>query len=457
MNFSGYTKIAIFFIVLGVGGGAYIITSADTLSDFNVKEYETIVADATGLSTRSKIYQAGVVVGRVKGITLVGNEAILRLALLKNLEVREGAVVSRKSSSILGTSILTIDPGGNSYPVIPVGGRIKSEKEAGDMNAVMGTVQDLGTQVSEILKEFQQNQLAMLAISIETFNSIAQRLERIMEQGEMYGTGPAGDIYVTLENLRVITEGISRGEGNVGQAIFDEELYKSLLTTMQEIEIAVVKLQETLDSINTAATGANTVIENASVIVERAVGLGVQVDTFGSYFTQANQVQAGASIRIVPTSNDRWYRVGVSSLPNGRITRTVTQTNGSLYEDVTETNFPAFAIDAELARQFKFLTIRGGLIESTGGIGLDIQPIKWVSISGEVFDFKTGEPPNLRGTITVFPFFDPDSDKPWNWLYLKGGISNSLSDSRDFFIGGGLRFADREVKGLVGLLPALNN
>ena len=457
MNVSGYTKIALFFIVLGVCGGAYIITSADTLSDFNIREYETVVADATGLSTRSKIYQAGVVVGRVKGITLDGNEAILKIALLKNLDVREGASVSRKSSSILGTSILTLDPGGNFYPIIPPGGRINAAKEAGDMNAVIGTVQDLGTQISEILREFQQNQLAMLAISLETFNSIAQRLERIMEQGELYGTGPAGDIYVTLENLRAITEEINRGDGNVGQAIYDEGLYKSLLSTMQEIEVAVIKLQGTLDSINTAATGASTVIENASVIVERAVGLGVQVDTFGSYFTQASQVQAGASIRIVPTSNDRWYRIGVSSLPNGRVTRTVTQINGGSHDDTIETEYPAFAVDAELARQFKFLTVRGGLIENTGGIGLDIQPIKWVSISGEVFDFKTGEAPNLRGTLTVYPFFDPESEKPWNWLYIKGGISNSLSDSRDFFIGGGVRFADKEVKGLVGLIPAFNN
>jgi hypothetical protein len=28
--------------------------------------------------------------------------------------------------------------------------------------------------------------------------------------------------------------------------------------------------------------------------------------------------------------------------------------------------------------------------------------------------------------------------------------------SWDFFFGGGLRFADREVKGLIGLIPAFN-
>ena len=485
MNFSGYAKIALFFIVLGVGGGAYIITSADSLSDFNVREYETVIADATGLSTRSKIYQAGVVIGRVKGITLSGNEAILRLALLKNIQVREGSIISRKTSSILGTSILTLEPGGNLSTIIPPGGRLGAARDSGDMTAVMDTVQELGGQISQLLKDFQQNQLALLAVSLETFNSIAQkidsqsdaelerisrilesvaliteRMERIMAQGEYQGTGPAADIYGTLENLRIITEEISRGRGNVGQTIFDDRLYDSLLATVQRIEEAVVKLQDTFDTINTVAVSAGTVIDNANVIVERAIGLGIQVDTSGSYFTRANQVQAGASIRLVPASNDRWYRIGVSSVPNGYSTRTVTETSidssKTIIEDTTETKYSVFMLDAELARSFGFVTIRGGLIENTGGIGLDIQPLRWLALSGEVFDFRTGETPNLRGTLTIYPFFDPDSDKPWNWLYIKGGISNSLNDSRDFFIGGGLRFADREIKGLVGLLPALN-
>ena len=457
------------------------------MSDFSTREYETIIADATGLSTRSKIYQAGVVVGRVKGITLSENEAILKLALVKDIKVREGAVISRKSSSILGTSILTLEPGDSLSPFIPPGGRLSAAKDSGDMTAVMGTVQELGGQISQLLKDFQQNQLALLAISLETFNSIAlkindqsdaelerisrilesvalitERMERIMAQGENQGAGPAADIYGTLENLRIITEEISRGRGNVGQTIFDDQLYASLLSTMQRIEVAVLKLQDALDTINTVATSAGTVIDNANVIVERAVGLGVQVDASGSYFTQANQAQAGASIRIVPASNDRWYRLGVSSAPNGYSTRTVTEIfdedgSSKRYKDTTETKYSIFTIDAELARCFGFLTIRGGLIENTGGIGLDIQPLRWVELSGEVFNFRTGEAPNLRGTLTIYPFFNPDSDKPWNWIYIKGGINDSLNNSRDFFVGGGLRFADREIKGLVGLLPALNN
>ena len=486
MNISRYAKIALFFIVLVGAGSVYIVTSASGMSDFNTREYRAVFTDATGLTTRSKIYLAGVAVGRIKGITLSGNEAVLQLAILKNVQLREGTLIARKSSSILGTSILTLDPASEPAPFISPGGMIAASKDTIDMDAAIGTVQDLGEQISRLLKDFQENQLALLSVSLQTFNAIAQKtneqadaelervsrilestaqitesVQRIMVKGEDSGDGPAGDIYVTLENIRMISDEISRGRGNVGQAIYDSQLYESILSTVQRLEVAVLKLQDTLDTINTAAASAGTVIESAGVIVDKAAGLGVQVDTSGSYLVSGGQVQAGASIRLIPSSNDRWYRIGVSSVPGGYSTRTVKETSidGAVPEikDVTETSYNFFAVDAELARRFGVMTLRGGLLENTAGMGLDIQPLRWVSASAEVFNFRTGEKPNLRGTITIYPFFDPDSDKPWQWIYVKGGITESLSDNRDFFVGGGIRFADREIKGLVGLLPALNN
>jgi phospholipid/cholesterol/gamma-HCH transport system substrate-binding protein len=477
MNSTRYVKIALFFITLGIAGGAYIIISADGLSNFNTRNYEVVLADATGLSTRSKIYLAGVAVGRVRGITLGENEAILQVAFLKNIQIREDARLARKASSILGTSVLNLDPGTELSPIIPPGGRVNSAKEAGGIDSLVGTARDLGGQISQLLKDFQENQLAMLSVSLETFNALAQKIniqsdaelervsrilesvaliteraERLMAQADDSDTGPAADIYGALENLRMITDEVRRGQGSMGQAIYDDRLYESILSTAQRIETAVLKLQTTLDTINVVA-------ENASVVVERAAGLGLQVDTSGSYNVLAGQMQGGASIRLTPASGDRWYSIGVTSAPNGYSTRKVKEIVDAAgirtVEDTTETRYH-FAVNAQLARRFNMLTFRGGLLENTAGFGLDIQPVRWASLSGDVFNFQTGEAPNFRGTLTVYPFFDPDSDKPWNWLYLKGGINDSLRDSRDFFVGGGVRFADREIKGMVGLLPALN-
>jgi phospholipid/cholesterol/gamma-HCH transport system substrate-binding protein len=485
MNISRYVKVALFFIVLGVAGSVYVIVSADGLSDFNTKVYEVVLPDATGLSTRSKVYLAGVAVGRVRGITLENSAARLRLAFLKNVEIRQDARISRRASSILGTSVLNLDPGTDLSPLVPPGGIINSDKNAADITAVLGLVQEMGGQITQLLRDFQDNQLALLSVSLETFNSIAQkvnaqsgaeldrvsrilestalvteRLEQLLSEDGTVDAESAGDVYKALENIRRITDEIRQGQGNIGQAVYDDRLYTSLLATVQRIDEAAIKLQAALDNINSLAKTADGVVADAGVIVKKAIGLGVEVDTFGRYDVIGEQLRAGASLRLSPASNDRWYRVGVSSAPDGIVYRTVKETtdnSGVLkVEDTTETRY-SFAVDAELARRFGIVTLHGGLLENTAGLGIDIQPVRWVSLSGEVFNFRKGEKPNLRGTLTVYPFFNPDSDKPWNWIYLRGGVTNALVDDRDYFVGGGLRFTDSEIKGLVGLIPALNN
>jgi phospholipid/cholesterol/gamma-HCH transport system substrate-binding protein len=485
MNVSRYVKVAAFFITLGVAGSAYIIISADGISDFNTRVYEAVLPDATGLSTRSKVYLAGVAVGRVRNITLENNEARLKVAFLKDVEIRSNARIARRSSSILGTSVLYLDPGTELAPIVPPGSRINTDENTADMGAVLGTVQEVGGQITQLLRDFQDNQLALLSISLETFNSIArqvdersgaelERVSRILEstaliterlEGLLAGgaadSGSAGDVYAALENIRRITDEIRRGDGNLGMALYDDQLYAGLLAATRKIDDAAAKLQNALDSINTLAINADGVVTDAGIIVKKAVGLGVEVDAAGRYDMIARQIRAGASIRLAPASNDRWYRVGVNSAPDGVVSRTVKEVDdsstGITIKDTTETRYSVFTVDAELARRFGVLTLHGGLLENTAGLGIDIQPIRWASMSWDVFNFRKDERPNLRGTLTIYPFFDPASAKPWNWIYLRGGVTNVLVDERDYFVGAGLRFTDTEIKGLVGLVPALNN
>ncbi|MCL2478202.1 MAG: MCE family protein, partial [Treponema sp.] len=417
-------------------------------------------------------------------IKLSGNEARIKVGFLNSLEIREGSQLTRKSSSLLGTSVLSLEPGPDTKPLIPPGGTINSGLNAADMNALLGNVSDLGTQITSILDEFQKNQMALMSVFLENANSITgqidsktgdeldkvsrildavalvtERIDTLLKNNEGNINSSMNDIYSALADVQSITDEIRQGKGNIGQAVYSDDLYNNLLAVTESTNQTAIKLTEALGSIDSLAKNTDNLVTNAGVIVDKALGLGIQIDSGVRYDFLSANMRAGASLRLQPASNDRWYRIGVSSVPDGVSHRTVTQTtNGSgsvTLEDTTETNYN-YAIDLELARSFGFLTLRGGLYESTAGFGLDITPLQWISLSGELFNFRSGELPNLRSTLTIYPFFNPDSDMPWNWIYINGGINNALTGQRDFFIGGGLRFADREVKGLVGLIPALN-
>jgi phospholipid/cholesterol/gamma-HCH transport system substrate-binding protein len=408
---------------------------------------------------------AGVAVGKIQEIQLDGNIARIRLALLKDVELRQNATVSRKASSILGTSILNLDPGTASALPLAPGGFISPAPGSMDMGAIMETVSELGAQVSGILSEFQANQMALFSVSLETFNSIAGKIDartddeldkisRILESSALIAEhtnrlleAREGDISASLlemrlamENIRQISEEIARGRGNAGQMIYDNRLYESVLSTVEETEKTVVKLQG--------------VIDGAGEFMDKANGLGLLVDSHASYGPLRNKVRAGASVRLEPSSGDRWYRLGINGAPDGISSRKVTSSTVSgvtTVTDETETKYN-FSIDAELARRFGMVTFRGGLLESSAGIGIDIQPFDRLAFSGELFRFRQGNYPNLRGTITLFPFFNPNSNNPLNWIYIHGGVDDTLAASgRDLFIGGGLRFSDGEIKGLAGL------
>ncbi|MDR0655069.1 MAG: MlaD family protein, partial [Treponema sp.] len=249
MNITRYVRIALFFVAIGTAGTGYIVLSADGLNSFNTKTYEVVIPDATGLSTRSKVYLAGVAVGKVKEIVLTGNEACLKISLLKDVEIRQDATLSRKSSSILGTSVLALNPGQESSPIILPGTRIGTESAAGDMSGIIKMVEEMGGQISGILDEFQKNQMALLAVSLETFNSIAgkidsqsddqlekisrilestalitERTERILSRNEEEIDSSISDIRGALSNIRDITGEIREGRGNLGRSVYDDRL-----------------------------------------------------------------------------------------------------------------------------------------------------------------------------------------------------------------------------------------
>jgi phospholipid/cholesterol/gamma-HCH transport system substrate-binding protein len=259
MNVQRYVKIGLFFLSLGVSGTAYVILAGDGFSAWNTKEYEVLLDDATGLSINSKVFMAGVPVGKIQEISLDEGRAVLRVAFLKDVEIRGDARISRQASSLLGTSILALNPGTPETPILREGGRVESASAGGDFRTTLTAANDLSAQIGAILAEFQERHMVLLAASLETINSLGTKLDQrsaaeldrvsrilesaalIAERFEQVTRDREGDIDASvlevrsaLENIREITEAVKRGDGNLGRAFADDELYESLLSTAKK-------------------------------------------------------------------------------------------------------------------------------------------------------------------------------------------------------------------------------
>jgi len=148
-----------------------------------------------------------------------------------------------------------------------------------------------------------------------------------------------------------------------------------------------------------------------------------------------NQIRAELDYRPKP---DKYYILGVTS------------TND--YTDETKFNAKhqktKTYITAELGKRYNDVLFRGGLIDSTGGLGVDYFMYNdKVRFRGEIYDFNAvndirGDKPHLRletkyNTLKHLNFY--------------AGIDNLLNkNSASFYLGLGIGFKDDDLKTLLG-------
>ena len=78
----------------------------------DVYEVEAQFNSASGLKPGSTIEIAGVEVGRVRGITLTGDRAMVKLAVNNTVKLYTDTIASIKTRGIIGEKFLALSPGG---------------------------------------------------------------------------------------------------------------------------------------------------------------------------------------------------------------------------------------------------------------------------------------------------------------------------------------------------------
>jgi phospholipid/cholesterol/gamma-HCH transport system substrate-binding protein len=109
------------FVLVGIVCLGYLAVKLGKLElvGGDVYEVEAQFNTASGLKPGSTIEIAGVEVGRVRGIVLKDDRAIVKLAVNNTVKLYTDTIASIKTRGIIGEKFLALSPGGGGDPLKP--------------------------------------------------------------------------------------------------------------------------------------------------------------------------------------------------------------------------------------------------------------------------------------------------------------------------------------------------
>lgn len=397
---------ALALVVAILVGAMTLRVNEDTSFFWGRKKHWFLVDDASGLIKKSAVRTAGIKIGIIREIRLQEGHARIDLSLDPEVELREGSRVEIRTTGILGDKYIEIKNGDSSNPLLAEGGQILLVDSQGSLDAIMkevGTLSKSLSQVADGLKEAtlvggnQSTPLGRIIHNIDVvtgdlreitqsnkqkFGHIIDRVDRISstldevvnddsENGFRVAWSKAmagiSRLDRTMANIEDISEKVNTGKGTIGRLINDEK-------TVEELNTALTSVSRMVGGVNKISTS---------------------LDFRSEYLSEQNLYKSYLGVRIRP-GLDRYYEIQVVDDPKGVVERVDTKTtynpndpsSSTSSQSETKTFKNKVKYTALFAKNFWDFTVRAGLIESTGGAGLDYHLFhRKARLSVDAFDF----------------------------------------------------------------------
>lgn len=461
-------------------------------------------SSASGLEPKAAVKMAGVPVGKVEEIRLVGTRARLFLRIQEGVAIPVDSRAAIQTQGLLGEKYVEIVPGAAADRMLPRGGRIAETVPPPDLDEIVRKVSliaddvkrftdtlagTLGTDegkkaLSDTIRNIRETTASLRSVvtgNEERLNRILANADALSADLKAIASGNKEDLRATIANLRAFSQTLrdegpqlvakleKMGEG-VGNLVADNR--ENIRVALENLRGASAKLDNTLDaaskvlakiergegtlgklvSDNTTVNTLNDTLEGINRYVRKTESLKTFLDYRLEYQAGPSEFKHYANLRLQPAA-DKYYSIGVVDDPRGKLTTTDTTTTVTPPGTTTTIHDESFTnklkFSAVVAKSFAGLTVRGGVLESTGGIGLDYRFLrKRLLVGVDAFDFTRKDlPPHLK----VYGDYDIVKN-----LFITGGVDDVLTDKKDlrtFFAGFGIRFADEDLKTVLGAFP----
>jgi len=422
------------------------------VSDFKLSPAGTYtlkveMKSAEGLDFKTPVMVAGIQVGIVEKITLTDhNTALVHVKIRKGVVLPKDAKAEIRTRGVLGDYLLELMPGDSP---VPLEGRETITRTtpsvnfselarnlndvAIDLKGVSGTIKKyVGSDDSafaHIMKNMDrltENLANFAGNNRQNMDQIVVNLKELTGELKTMVRENSGEVTQIVTRLESITQKIDAGKGTIGKLVNDP----------------------------TTAEKLNEALEGVSSIVEPVSRLQTELGYHIEYLGKTNDVKNYVSLNLKPRP-DKFFMLEFISDPNPSPTTsstTSTVTSGGVTTSVTteraEVKNNRFLFSAMLAKKFYDFTIRAGLIESSGGAGIDYNKGPFgIQFSAFNFNKAANQNPHLKvmGTLNLTKGF-----------YVLGGVDDIISKQHgpDWFVGAGLRFLDEDIKSLIGAFGA---
>jgi phospholipid/cholesterol/gamma-HCH transport system substrate-binding protein len=432
-------KVGLFaLIALAVIAYATVRVSDKGLFGGGYYTVSVVLDSAEGLTLKTPVEVAGIQVGYIDDLELEeGRRAKADLKIDDQVKLGRDAVAQVRTKGFLGETYIDLMPGNLETGSIEQGGRIAATNPYVDLGQIASDVRDITTSIKKLLTEDQNGPVYRVLANMEVFtkkmaemtvqnqagiNAIVANLRQFSSDISEVMTERKESLKQTMARLSSITRKVDEGRGSLGRLVNDEEL---------------------ADNVNEAARGVS---EAVGGINRFQFEVGYHLEYLGASQDFKNYV--GVALKPRP---DKYFLlefvVDPSPSPTEKVTTTNVTAGGSTTTVVTDENVvdkDKFLISAQLAKEFHNFTLRGGIIESRGGVGLDYN-YGPVGVQFSAFDFRTddGQRPHLKvlGSLNLTKNF-----------FVVSGVDDFISQQQDpdWFFGAGIKFVDNDLKSLLG-------
>ena len=445
--------------------------------------------DVSGLVEKSRVSIAGINVGQLDQVELVNGRARvwIRLAKRPDFELKSDARLAKRQASLLGEYYLEITPGFLGEPLRD-GDEIKHIISDVSPAELLNDMQKISRDVVEITQSVKRVVGAdggeqKLVQIIDEFRKTATTIEQMVSRNAQKFDVIVDNVVVTTETAKGFTADF---RANANEILTDarlvarnvreivgansenvEEGFEGIKGAIGRLQTALQKLDETLESTRSIsskidsgegtigqlvndgslARNLNDLVEESGIFVRQFTRLQTLIGMSSEVYAGRGSLRNAMELRLQPRP-DKYYSLELVDDPRGRtrFQEFVTTSSASNVDPIVREQQAVtedrFRLSLQFAKRFSWVTGRLGMIENSGGLGVDIHLFgDDLELSSDVFAFQDNVRPRARFRSRFSLFSN---------VYMAAGVDEALNaELTDFFFGLGLRFNDEDLKAIL--------